>query len=38
LLSAAYGRDFTRENDLLPALGFDTTTREALEALARNGF
>ena len=38
LLSAAYGRDFTRENDLLPALSFDTTTREGLEALARNGF
>jgi opine dehydrogenase len=38
LLSSAYGRDFTGENDLLPALGFDTMTREELAARAKNGF
>jgi len=38
LLSAAYGRDFTRENELLPALGFDGMTREDLAARARDGF
>ncbi|MGO4403350.1 NAD/NADP octopine/nopaline dehydrogenase family protein [Bosea sp. RAF48] len=38
LLSAAYGRDFTRENELLPALGFDVMTREELAARAKDGF
>lgn len=38
LLSAAYGRDFTRENELLPALGFEGMTREDLAARARDGF
>lgn len=38
LLSSAYGRDFSGENDLLPALGFDAMTREELAARARDGF
>jgi opine dehydrogenase len=38
LLSSAYGRDFAAENDLLPAVGFEAMTREALEALANGGF
>lgn len=38
VLSAAYGHDFTRENDLLPALGFEAMTRGELETLAKDGF
>ncbi|QEL26606.1 NAD/NADP octopine/nopaline dehydrogenase [Bosea sp. F3-2] len=38
LLSAAYGRDFARENELLPALGFDKMTRDDLAARAKDGF
>ncbi|MES2958947.1 MAG: NAD/NADP octopine/nopaline dehydrogenase family protein [Pseudomonadota bacterium] len=37
LFSAAYGRDFTMVNDLLPALGIDSLSLEQLKALARDG-
>jgi opine dehydrogenase len=35
LFSALYGRDFRTENDLLPALGLDGVTRDALLRLVR---
>lgn len=38
LFSALYGRDFTHENDLLPALGIADLTAAQLHALARDGF
>ncbi|WP_038362979.1 NAD/NADP octopine/nopaline dehydrogenase family protein [Bosea sp. UNC402CLCol] len=38
MLSAAYGRDFAGENELLPALGFAAMARDELEARARDGF
>jgi opine dehydrogenase len=38
ILSAAYGRDFRKENDLLPALGFDTMSLADLRRLARDGW
>jgi opine dehydrogenase len=38
MLSAAYGRDFAGDNDLLPALGFEQMTREELQARARGGY
>ncbi|KJC57294.1 NAD/NADP octopine/nopaline dehydrogenase [Bradyrhizobium sp. LTSPM299] len=38
MLSAAYGRDFTQDNDLLPALGLMQMTREELQTRARGGF
>ncbi|MBA2961652.1 NAD/NADP octopine/nopaline dehydrogenase [Ramlibacter sp. MAH-25] len=37
LFSAAYGRDFTQANDLLPALGLESLTLDQLKALARDG-
>ncbi len=37
LFSAAYGRDFTTENDLLPALGMASLSLDQLKALARDG-
>jgi opine dehydrogenase len=37
LLSAAYGRDFSRENDLLKALDMGSMSMGQLQALARNG-
>lgn len=37
LLSAAYGRDFTAANDLLPALGIASLSLEQLKTLARDG-
>jgi len=38
MLSTAYGRDFTQDNDLLPALGFTQMTRDELQTRAREGF
>jgi opine dehydrogenase len=38
LFSAMYGRDFTAENDLLPALGLDGLSLAQLEELCRNGY
>ena len=38
LLSALYGRDLARDNDLLPAIGFATLSKDRLQALARNGW
>ncbi|MER8751699.1 NAD/NADP octopine/nopaline dehydrogenase family protein [Mesorhizobium sp. M1050] len=38
ILSAAYGRDLRRDNDILPALGIEAMTKADLEALCRNGF
>lgn len=38
LLSAAYGRDFARENDLLPELDLDGLTVPELQRLARDGY
>ena len=37
LFSAAYGRDFTSENDLLPAIGMESLSLAQLKALARDG-
>ncbi|KAB7609648.1 NAD/NADP octopine/nopaline dehydrogenase family protein [Verminephrobacter eiseniae] len=37
LFCAAYGRDFSRENDLLPALGMHSLSLEQLKTLAREG-
>lgn len=37
LFSAAYGRDFAAENDLLRALDFDALSAAQLQALARDG-
>ncbi len=38
LLSAAYGRDFSDANDLLPTLGFTDMDRRERERRARDGF
>jgi opine dehydrogenase len=38
ILGAAYGRDFTAENDLLPALGFEGLSLDRLRRLARDGW
>ncbi len=38
ILSATYGRDFGAENDLLPALGFDTLSLAELKGLCRDGY
>jgi opine dehydrogenase len=38
LFSALYGRDFARENDLLPALGIADLPAPQLHALARDGY
>ena len=38
MLSAAYGRDFAGDNDLLPALGFEGMSREQLRERAHSGF
>mgnify|MGYP000903248026 CR=1 FL=1 len=38
LFSALYGRDFTAENDLLPALAIDRMTLGQLDALCHSGF
>jgi opine dehydrogenase len=38
IFSAAYGRDFTRDNDLLPTLGLDALSAPALQQLARSGY
>ncbi|HMK78427.1 MAG TPA: NAD/NADP octopine/nopaline dehydrogenase family protein [Xanthobacteraceae bacterium] len=37
ILSAAYGRDLAAENDLLPAIGFETLSLDDLRRLAREG-
>ncbi|MFI5443682.1 NAD/NADP octopine/nopaline dehydrogenase family protein [Polaromonas sp. UC242_47] len=37
LFSGAYGRDFTKENDLLPAIAMESLSLEQLKALCRNG-
>lgn len=38
VFSAMYGRDFTAENDLLPALDVDAMTLQQLSELCRDGF
>lgn len=38
IFSAAYGRDFTQENDLLPALGLEQLSAAELQRLARTGY
>jgi opine dehydrogenase len=38
ILSAAYGRDLSADNDLLPALDLQTWTPSELEAFTRSGF
>jgi opine dehydrogenase len=38
IFSAAYGRDFTQDNDLLPDLGLERMSATELQALARSGF
>lgn len=38
LYSALYGRDFSAENDLLPALGLESMAPERLGILVREGF
>jgi opine dehydrogenase len=38
LLSATYGRDFRRENDLLPPIGFDRMGLDELRTLCREGW
>ncbi|MBS0244855.1 MAG: NAD/NADP octopine/nopaline dehydrogenase family protein, partial [Proteobacteria bacterium] len=38
MLSAAYGRDFVGDNDLLPALGFEQMRHDELIARAVSGF
>lgn len=38
MLSAAYGRDFVKDNDLLPALGFEKMSSGQLRERARAGF
>ncbi len=38
LLSAAYGRDFANDNNLLPALDLNEMSRAELERRARDGF
>jgi opine dehydrogenase len=38
LFSAAYGRDFAHENDLLPALGLERLSAAELQRLARAGY
>lgn len=38
ILSAAYGRNFSTENDILPALGFDTLSVAQLQRLACDGY
>lgn len=38
MLSAAYGRDFAKDNDLLPAIGFDGMSRKELLERAHTGF
>ncbi len=38
VFSAMYGRDFTAENDLLPALGLDGLSLAQLEELCRTGY
>ncbi|MER9529768.1 NAD/NADP octopine/nopaline dehydrogenase family protein [Mesorhizobium sp. M0309] len=38
ILSAAYGRDLRRDNDILPALGIEEMTKADLETLCRKGF
>ena len=37
IFSGAYGRDFTKENDLLPAIAMESLSLEQLKALCRNG-
>lgn len=37
ICSAAYGRDFTQENNLLPELGLERLSATALQRLARSG-
>ena len=38
LFSAAYGRDFKQDNDLMPELGLDALSAAELQRLARTGF
>jgi len=38
LFSAAYGRDFSKDNDLLPALGLERLSAADLQQLARAGY
>ncbi len=38
MLGAAYGRDFTAENELLPAIGFASLSLAELRRLARDGW
>ncbi|HZH51610.1 MAG TPA: NAD/NADP octopine/nopaline dehydrogenase family protein [Microvirga sp.] len=38
LCSALYGRDFGRENDLLPELGLESLSKSDLQRLARGGW
>ena len=38
IFSAAYGRDFTQDNDLLPELGLDALSAAELQRLARAGY
>jgi len=38
IFSAAYGRDFIQDNDLLPALGLDGLSAAELQRLARAGY
>ncbi|TPW29124.1 NAD/NADP octopine/nopaline dehydrogenase [Martelella alba] len=38
IFSAAFGRDLTADNDLLPALSLDRLDQAALEALCREGY
>ena len=38
LFSAAYGRDFARDNDLLPELGLERLSPADLQRLARGGY
>jgi opine dehydrogenase len=38
ILSAAYGRDLKRDNDILPALGIEGMAKVDLENLCRKGF
>jgi opine dehydrogenase len=38
LFSTLYGRDFRKENDLLPELGLENLSRADLQELARGGW
>ncbi|MBB3962967.1 NAD/NADP octopine/nopaline dehydrogenase family protein [Rhizobium metallidurans] len=38
IMSAAYGRDLTADNDLLPALSIEGMSAEDLQSICRNGY